>query len=257
MSNILILPNTAPIAAIAASRGTGVANLRTASPKEVWLDSTDGSAASIDIDFGSAITVNTVFLGFLSPPAAGATWVITGGLAAYTEFTLKASSAARVVDSASRSPARTHALWTGASFTVRYLRVSVTQTASAGPLSAGIIMAGKAWRPGFNMEFGSGRRIIDTGTVAALYDGGFATVEGARKRSFDWTLGDLTIAEADELEELLLDHGETIPMLVVEDPDATTGQRNRIHYGLFTGLKAYERANPAQTKWSFSFEEWI
>jgi hypothetical protein len=99
--------------------------------------------------------------------------------------------------------------------------------------------------------------VIDSGTVAQLPDGGFATVEGARKRSFGWTLGDLSPAEADELEELLLDHGETIPLLVVEDPAATTGQRNRIHYGLFTGLRAYERRNPAQTRWEFLFEEWI
>ena len=124
-------------------------------------------------------------------------------------------------------------------------------------LGAGIVMGGKAWRPVYNMEWGSGRRVIDTGTVAQLPDGGFATMEGARKRAFDWTLGDLSRAETDALEELLLDHGESIPLLVVEDPDATAGQRNGIHYGLFVGLKAYERANPAQTKFAFSFEEWI
>ena len=43
----------------------------------------------------------------------------------------------------------------------------------------------------------------------------------------------------------------------MEDPDATVGQLGRIHYGLFVGLKAYERANAVQTKWSLSFEEWI
>jgi hypothetical protein len=256
MGNILILPPT-PIAAIGADRGSGVANLLTRSPKEVWIDSADGSYARINIDFGQTVAIDTVFLGFVSPPAAGAIWTIAGGLTGYADFTMKSASTLRVVDSASSSPSQTHAFWTGASFNVRYLRILVQQTSGAGPLSAGIVMAGSAFRPTFNMEFGNGRRIIDTGTVASLPDGGFASVEGARKRAFEWTLGDLTRDETDDLEELLLGFGETIPLLVVEDPDRTTGQRNRIHYGLFTGLKAYERANPAQTKWAFTFEEWI
>lgn len=256
MGNILILPQS-PIAAISADRGSGADNLLTRSPKEAWVDTADGSVVRIFIDFGQPINVDTVFLGFVTPPAAGATWSGAGGLAGYTELTVFGSRALRAVDSASRAPDRTHALWNGTARTIRYLRLALTQPSGAGALSAGIVMAGEAWRPQFNMEFGGGRRVIDTGTVAQLPDGGFAAVEGARKRAFEWTLGDLTVAEIDELEELILDHGESIPLLVVEDPDATTGQRNRIHYGLFVGLKAYERANPAQTKLALSFEEWV
>ena len=206
MGNILILPRPA-IAAIAANRGSGAANLLTASPKEVWADTADGSAVQINIDFGAAVPVDTVYLGYVSPPAAGATWQASGGLAGYTDLTVFTSRALRAVDSATRAPTRTHALWTGSAQTIRYLRMTLSQPAGAGPLRAGIVMAGKAWRPQFNMEWGSGRRVIDTGTVAQLPDGGFATIEGARKRSFDWTLGDLSRAETDELEDLLLDHG--------------------------------------------------
>lgn len=256
MGNVLILPRMQSAATVA-DRGSGVANLLTPSPKEVWVDTVDGSTVGINVNFDKQVVVDTVFLGFVSPPAAGATWQGMGSNPSGPVSTLFNSRTLRAVDSASRAPARTHALWTGTAQAIRYLRIELSQPAGAGPLSAGIVMAGKAWRPGFNMEFGNGRRVIDTGTVAQLPDGGFATMEGARKRSFEWTLGDLTRAETDELEELLLDHGETVPLLVVEDPDATTGQRNRIHYGLFTGLKAYERANAVQTKWSFSFEEWI
>lgn len=256
MGNVLILSPTTP-SAIAASRGSGAANLLTPSPKEVWVDSADGSAVTISLDFGAVVPIDTVFLGFVFPPAAGATWTITGGAAGYTDATLKASGALRAVDSASRSPQRTHAFWKGAVSNVRYLRLSMTQPAASGALRAGIVLAGQAWQPEFNMEFGNGRRVVDTGTVASLPDGGFSTMPGARKRVFSWTLGDLSMAEADELEEMLLDHGETIPLLVVADPDATTGQRNRIHYGLFVGLKAYSRDDPAKTKWDFEFEEWI
>lgn len=256
MANMLILsPVTA--SAISASRGSGAGNLLTPSPKEVWADSADGSAVTISIDYGAVVTVDTVLLGYVFPPVAGSTWTITGGATGYTDATLKASGALRSVDTATRAPQRTHAFWNGVAANIRYLRITVSQPAGGGALRAGVVLAGKAWRPMFNMEFGHGRRVIDTGTVASLPDGGFSTMAGARKRAFSWTLGDLTIAETDALEELLLDHGETVPLLVVADPDATTGQRTRIHYGLFTGLKAYERRNPAQTRFDFQFEEWI
>lgn len=256
MGNVLILSPT-QIAAIVASRGSGAANLLTPSPKEVWADTAVGSTVDIDIDFGAVVPIDTVFVGYAFPPAAGATWTITGGTAGYATTTLKASGALRAIDTASRAPQQTHAFWTGAVANIRYLRISIVQPGGNPVLRAGVVLAGKSWKPQFNMEFGSGRRVIDTGTVASLPDGGFATMTGARKRAFSWTLGDLSMAETDALEELLLDHGETVPLLVVSDPDATTGQRSRIHYGLFTGLKAYERRNPAQTRWDFAFEEWI
>lgn len=256
MGNVLILSPT-PVSAITVSRGTGGMNLLTPSPKEVWVDTVAGSLVYIDIDFGAVVPIDTVFLGYAFPPAAGATWGVSGGTADYTSTVMKASGAMRAIDTASRAPQTTHTFWTGAVANIRYLRLRITQPAGSPALRAGIVMAGNAWQPQFNMEFGSGRRVIDTGTVASLPDGGFATMTGARKRAFSWTLGDLTMAEVDALEELLLDHGETVPLLVVSDPDATTGQRARIHYGLFTGLKAYERQDPTQTKWAFDFEEWI
>lgn len=257
MSNILILPRSS-VAAITATRGgASSGNLLTYSPKEVWVDTAVGTAVNISIDFGEVRSIDTVFLGFVNPAPAGATWRIQGGVAGYTELTLRTTIALRAVDSATRMPAMSHALWTGASASVRYLRLVLTQPADAAPMTAGIVMAGAAWRPTFNMEFGSGRRVIDTGTIAALQDGGFASVEGVRKRTFNWTLGDLTVAEVDALEELVMDHGETIPLLVVEDPDASVGQRGRIHYGVFSGLQSYGREDPTKTKWEFTFEEWL
>lgn len=256
MGKLLLLPRL-PIAAIATSRGTGAGNLLTFSPKEVWADNAVATAATIDIDLGAVMSIDSVFLGYVTPPAAAASWTITGGATGYTDGVIKASGSLRLVDTATRTPARTHAFWTGAAVSVRYLRLSVLQPTGSPALTIGIVMVNRAWRPTFNMEFGSGRRIIDTGTVAALPDGGFSTIEGVRKREFNWTLGDLSIEEADALEDMLLDHGESVPMLIASDPDATTGQRARFHYGLFVGLKTFERANPTQTTQQFTFEEWV
>jgi hypothetical protein len=257
MANLLIL-RPANIAAITASRGApSSANLLTADPKEVWVDTADGSVVNIDIDLGVVMPIDTVFLGYVSPPAAGAVWTITGGAATYTASTLKAAGALRAIDAAGQSPSLSHAVATFASQSVRYVRLALTQTASAGPLTAGVVMAGAAFTPAYNKEWGAGRRVIDTGSATGLPSGGFSTVEGARKRSYAWTLGDLSTDEVDALEAIALDRGETLPLLVVEDPAATTGQRNRIHYGLFQGLKQFDRRNPKQTRWEFTVEEWI
>lgn len=256
MGNILIL-SPQPISAIAASRGTGIANLLTPDPKEVWLDSAVGTAANIDIDMGSVVAVDTVLLGHVSPPAGGASWAITGGAAGYTDQVIKADGALRAIDSAGLSPTMSHGFWHGTQAYVRYLRLAITQPAGSEPLSAGVVMAGSAFLPTYNKEWGAGRRVIDTGSVTSLPSGGFAIVEGARKGGYSWTLGDLTDAEVDVLYAYQLSRGETRPFLVVEDPAATTGQRYRIHYGLLTSLRPYERRNPKQTRWEFTVEEWV
>lgn len=254
MKNLLILQPT-PIVAISTSRGSGAANLLTPDPREVWVDSATGTA-TIDLDFGTPRVIDTVFLGHILPPQATATWTITGGLSGPTSTTLAASSSLRVPDVNGRAPALSHAFWKGIPANVRYLRLSVTQPAGSPPLSAGIVMAGRALVPTWNHEWGSGRRPIDTGSTTALPDGGFAVVEGVRKASWFWTLGDLTNDELDALWETALDRGESRPILVVEDPDRTAGLRRRLHYGLFRQFREYERSTPGRTRWELRIEDW-
>ncbi|MEO7469622.1 MAG: hypothetical protein ABIV36_21635 [Sphingobium limneticum] len=255
MSNILL---TAPmqIAAVAASRGSGIANLLTADPREVWLDSAVGSPASIDIDLGSGRVIDTVFLGCLFNVDRAATWTITGGLAGYAEQVIQPVQAMRVPDRTSALRTMSHALWFGGEQLVRYLRVTIVQPAGASPLSIGALVVGDGFQPRLNKEWGAGRGVKDTGVVTRLASGGVAVVDGVRYGTYGWTLGDLSVDEADALYEMQLAVGESRPMLVVEDPDRTAGLRNRIHYGALTGLRAFERRNVRQTSWQLSFEDW-
>ena len=256
MSNIL-LASPLPIAGIAASRGAGAGNLVTYDPKEVWLDSAAGSAATIDIDLGSVGWIDTIALVAVYGAAAGATWSITGGSAGYAETVLKASGALRANDAYGQFPSVSHAFWYSVPWLVRYIRITVLQPAGSAPLAIGRALVSRMFMPTWNKEWGSGRGVIDTGKATRLVGGGFASVEGARLAGYSWTLGDLTDEEVETLYALQLDCGETGPLLVVEDPAATQGLRNRIHYGLFTGLRRFERRDVSLTRWELTIEEWI
>lgn len=256
MANVLIL-SPAAVSAVAVSRGAGGANLLTFDPKEVWTDSAVSTAANIDLDLGAAQNVDTIALAAVYGPVAGASWTISGGTGGYTDFVIKAASALRAVDATGQSPSISHALWTGAAVNVRYIRIAVTQPAANPALSIGRALCGAAFVPQYGQEWGAGRGVIDTGTATRLPSGGFAVVDGARAGTYAWTLGDLSQAEYEALYALQLAVGTTGPVLVVEDPAATTAQRNRIHYGLLTSLRKFERRNPAQTRWELSMEEWI
>lgn len=253
----MILTSPLPVAALAASRGSGAANLLTAAPKEIWADNAAGSAVTIDIDLGVVRTLDTVFLGYVHGPAAGATWTITGGVAGYTEAVVKASGALRVPDVTGRFPDMSHALWFGAASTVRYLRLSLNQPAGSPALKAGILLVGKSFQSELNREWGSGRKPIDGGTATALPSGDFGIVEGAKRRGFYWSYGDLSADEVEELEEIVLAHGVTRPLLVVEDPAQTAALRTRIHYGTLTAPRQFERRNRAQTRWELGVEGWV
>lgn len=246
-----------PIASITASRGSGVENLLTWDPKDVWADTTAATGASFTVDLGAPVPVDTVFVGYVQPPAAAATWAVTAGVAGPAEFQLQAAQALRVPDVAGAFPAASHALWLGAARTVRFLTIFVTQQPTSPPLTAGILVIGKAFVAGLGQEWGAGRQPVDTGTVTELPSGGFAVVEGARKARYSWTFGDLSQAETEQLEQLALALGETAPGLVIEDADRTAGLRSRIHYGLFEKWTQFERRNRAQTRWEVSIKQWI
>lgn len=255
MSRLMIVEPTR-IAAVGASRGSGAANLATHDPKETWIDAASGSAATITVDLGAARAIDTIALLHVRPPAAGATWSIDAGVGAADTPVLGAATL-RVPDVAGEFETVSHALWTGAARTARYVALTLTQPAGAPPLSAGALVIGRAFVAELGQEWGAGRQPIDTGTATALPSGGFSIVEGVRKSLFSWTFGDLTLAETEQLETIALHLGETAPGLVIEDADATPGLRRRIHYGLFKKWRAYERRNRRQTRWEIGIEQWV
>tara|TARA_B100001179_G_scaffold212670_1_gene180767 strand:- start:549 stop:1319 length:771 start_codon:yes stop_codon:yes gene_type:complete len=252
----LIIIAPAAISQLTATRGTDVLNLLKADPREAWRDTAVGSSVRLRIDLGAAQTIDTVFLGYAMPLASGAVWTIRGGLTGYTQSTLMAQGPMRAVDSANSTPQRSHALWHGGKSTVRYLEIEVLQPAGASLLSIGSLIVGSSFKANFNQEWGGGRGVVDTGRAIRLAGGGFAISEGVRLGSYSWSFGDLTDDETEALYSIQLQCGETRPVLVVEDPERSPGQLNRIHYAKFVSLKPYKRRNPAQTRWEMEVEDW-
>lgn len=253
----LLIVEPIPIAGISATRGRGVQNLTTRSPKEVWADTDVGyPTVQIQIDLGSAREIDTVLLGFIRTPVDGATWSIAIGLAGHAEEIVLPFNPVRAPDVPGRTAERTHGLWHGAPRLARYVELRLFQPVGASPLSAGVLVIGKAFVAELGQEWGAGRRPIDTGSATPLPSGDFATVDGARKNAFSWTFGDLSVAEADQLGAIADNLGVTRPGLVVEDPDPTPGLVSRIHYGLFQRWRAPERRNRRQTRWELEIEQW-
>lgn len=251
---IIVAPHA--LVEVTASRGTGAENLLTPDPGEVWADAVSFDPVSILIDLGEVRSIDTVFLGHCYPLPLGTTWSISGGVAEGTEQVLQSVATMRVVDTTTRRPGRSHALWHGAAAEVRYLSIEIDQAAGFDPLTIGSLIVGRAFAPTLGREWGSGRGVVDTGRPTGMRNGGFAIEPGVRKGKYSWPFGDLSDAEVDELYEIQLEVGETCPLLVVEDPERTVGQIHRIHYARFTSLKEYKRRNPAQTRWEFEIEEW-
>jgi hypothetical protein len=236
-----------PISAVAAALGTGAANLLTPDPKEVWTATNGAGVYYIDLDMGAAVSVDTLFAGHLTPGTGlqlhSATGMGTGRVVVGNVGALVAI------------PARPlHGfLKLAAPVVSRYWSVGIV--AIANP-SVGIIALGTAFQPTFNREWGGGRFLIDTGAKEELLGGGYAIGEGAIKIGFRWTFGDLTDTDLDALYALAADRGETKPIVVAEDPDATAGLNERLHYGLFGRLEPYERETANRTRWGLSMTEW-
>jgi hypothetical protein len=249
MSNMIIFkPLTiAAAAAVVPGSSTGVSNLLTPDPKEVWSGTAGAGVYEIDFDMGGAVTINAILVTGM--------WPGTSLFGLYSA-TAMGSGFAGVYLPAGPDNAAPHAFrHLSAPVTSRYWRGIFS--GNPGNPVVGILALGLAFQPTHNREWGGGRTVIDTGTKERLRGGGFGIDEGVRKAGYRWVFGDLLDSEVDALWDLALDRGEGRPIVVVEDPADAPGLARRIHYGLFDAFEPYGRQNPGQTRWALSMEEWV
>lgn len=236
------------------------AGLADPQPKVVFKSSMPSGTATlyIDIDLGANTAIDTVALLFTNF-TAGATWLLQGATAAAGSGAVATLSGfgAQAFGMASTTRANPrHGFITATSVTVRYLRIIVTETALR-VMQAGIVCIGQRWLPGFNFELGAGRKINDLSDKRTLPGGEKGIWRKAKVPVFRATWSNIVDTELRDLWSILSEVGESEPLLVIEDPDATTGQLERIHYCTIDGLDFYERSQVDKSRIDLRFEEWL
>ncbi len=256
MSAPIVIGRSIAATGVSVSIGSGGVNLLTDDPKEAWIAGTSGPVSAV-LDLGSVKSIDFVYLGSFNG-AAGATWSVTYSASASTGLgnTLLPATAAPVP----RSKAGLMHLFVRASAAVsaRYIRVALNQAGGGPNVTAGILRAGTCFRPAWGQEWGGGRAPIDTGIKERLPSGGFGIDPGVRKSAFQWTFGDLTDEEREELYAFCLEVGETAPFVLVEDiGSGTPATAESVHWCTFDRLDYYERRDPRSSRWAFRVEEWV
>ena len=217
----------------------------------------------IDFDFGADVSIDTVAVLFSNLSLAGGTWQLNGATAAQGAAYLNTGPSIFMTDAFGVTPttnaSRRHAVWAGALRTLRYLRVRLADTAASAErlVRIGNIVIGSRLPLTWNFELGSGRKIEDQSITRTLPGGETAFERGGRTPLFRATWSNITDAEMRAVYSLLLDLGTSAPLLIVEDPDATAGQNERIHYGLLTGLDFNERVQADKQRIDLTIREMV
>jgi len=248
MSSLLIVKPVQPVAVVGR---TELARTLTPDPKEAANTAAWGS---IRVDFGAAVTIDSVFIGYHNA-AAGQQWA-AGTAAASGGGLIDTLVPTQPLQSVGYGEL-SHSFVRGAPLTSRYFEVNTNGGPGNVAVTIGVIAFGLAWQPEFGNEYGSGGVINDTGSADRLSGGGFAINEGVITGGWEWSMGDLSNDEMQRLYHGILRRvGNTKTVLVVEDPDPTDGLKDRLHWGLLTKIDRYERFAPNACRVSMRVDDW-
>jgi hypothetical protein len=243
----------------AAAAGFPASNLADEQPLVIWKGSNSGPF-TIDLNLQADVTFDTVFLGFTSA-LAGTTWEIRSATSAQGTGWLSNAGSIRLASTSFRASAdalgpRYHGFWRAAApFSARYLRLVIT--GGGANMTAGVLVVSNAFEPTYGHEWQSGRGLEDLSLKERLPSGAMSVDPRAIFPTWRWTLGDLTDADVATLWSLIRRRAASRPVLIVEDPDTTSGLHERLHYGTLKDLQEYSREDVDKTRWEFSVEEWL
>lgn len=252
----IVICRPAAATAVSVSIGAGKDNLLSDKPKEAWITGAVGPVYAV-LDLGSVQEIDFVYLGSVNG-VAGTTWAVSYSAASSTG-TGSTALDTTVAPTAKTKRGLMHLLAVlPEPVSARYIRVTVDQGNGGPGLTAGILRAGLSYRPTWGQEWGGGRAVVDTGTKERLPDGGLGVDLGARFSAFQWTFGDLSDDEVEELHAFCLEVGETIPFVLAENVGSgVPATHESVHWCTFDKLDFFERRDPRSSRWAFRVEEWV
>jgi len=230
----------------------GAQRVATPSPKEaaIAVGSYGNNDILVGLDFGADVQIDTLIVGYIvnSLPLLEIRYGATTGVGGVI-----ANVSAALGDGL---PPYFYLVTLPTPVLARYIEIRPAPGTTTAPyFTVGVVAAGLAVMPFYGREWGAGRTIDDASNVERLFGGGFGIDQGAITTGYQWTCGDLQPEEVVSLYRIARSVGVSRSILVIEDDDApAVGER--IHWGLFRKLEAYERLDPSNTRWSFQIWDW-
>lgn len=277
MSNgmiVRLVPLSGSMFAVGASTTWGidaafpVGNLADRQPKTVAQTAAATSGTDfnfqINLDLGADVSIDTLAVMFTNLSST-ATWTVYAGPASDGGFVLSGGNLIVATGAFGITPTtrenRRHGLWTvGAPISRRYISILLTDTPAANleqVVRAGIVAVGQRLMPVWNFELGSGRKVESQSIVRQLPGGETLTEEGGNTPIWRGTWSNLSEAELRSLWSILMEVGIGKPLLIIEDPDAVTGQAEAIHYGQLTSLDFHERVQLEKQRIDLAIRELV
>jgi hypothetical protein len=257
----------AQISAAAAPAGINAAfpatNLADPQPKTVVQSNVTAAAfhdISFTVDLGADTPFDVLALLFTNSSGAGI-WAVRANPAADGGFVFATSVQLFEVPfgvTPTTRGARRHGLWLApAPVVYRYLRFYLQETSANAEqlIRIGLVVVGQTVALADNFELGSGRRIEDQSITRTLPGGETAVERGGRTPLWRATWSNVSDAEMRAIWSLLSEIGTGAPLIICEDPDATPGLNERIHYGLLTGLDFTERVQQDKQRIDLTIRE--
>ncbi|MBX9881276.1 MAG: hypothetical protein K2X73_04815 [Sphingomonas sp.] len=239
------------VADVQAANVVAAPNVATAEPKAVAeLGGNQEQDVAISIVLPTAQQIDTIVVGF----ASGATPPLGFWCGINGPYERSLGTVAPLT-TAIEGGRQHYILQLPAPFMVRYINLG--HAAGLGRSQIGLFAAGLAFRPTWGGEWGGGIGLTDTGTATRRRDGGFGIDPGVSAAQMQWTFGDLSDGERQQLFGMLKQRGATTtPFLVIEGGDNGPSSTEEVHWGLFTRIEPYERQAPGMSRWSLRFEDW-
>jgi hypothetical protein len=206
---------------------------------------TTALSASVLIDLGTDVPIDTLALPLTTASAQTQITLRAGTSAQGSSCPQTLRARAPLSLEGDPGPRRTFFWHSPAPLSVRYVLILIEHSAPGLALPA--LVLGKAFKPVVPQNWGDGVGVGDSGLREQLPLGGVLRRTGQRIRAYSWAWSRLTDAETAELGALLMDRGETAPVLVFSRPDEPIGLWMRVIWGDFVDLRTWSRTMANET----------